>query len=119
MNRAFIKHISLCLVLSTGLGLIVSSPNAEARRHYTITNRINALSSKINAGQKANELTLKEADSLRGDIADINSKIDKDKSKNGGKLSYRDENIVEKKLNSVSEKLQKKELAKRAARPNE
>jgi septal ring factor EnvC (AmiA/AmiB activator) len=119
MNRAFIKHLSLCLVLSTGLGLIVSSPNAEAKRKYTITNRINALNSKINAGQKSNELTLKEADSLRGDISDINDKIAKDKSKNGGKLSYADENKIEKKLNSVSEKLQKKELAKRAARPND
>jgi hypothetical protein len=119
MNRTFLKHLSLCLAVSTGLGAIVCSPNAEAKRKYTITNRIDALSSKVNAGQKSGELTLKEADDLRGKISDVNSRIDKYKSKNGGKLSYANENTIEKDLNGVSLKLTKKELAKRAAKPNE
>jgi hypothetical protein len=112
------KGLALGLTLAMALGLCVS-PDALAKKHYTITSRITALEHRINAGQKANELTLKEANSLRDDISDVNGKIAKYKSKNGGKLSYKDENTVEKKLNDVSIALQKKELAKRAARPNE
>ena len=117
-NRLRANAITAGLTMALALGL-VASPDALAKKHYTITERITALEHRVNAGQKANELTLKEANSLRDDISDINSKIAKYKSKNGGKLSYKDENSVEKKLNDVSIELQKKELAKRAARPNE
>jgi hypothetical protein len=119
MNRSLLKHLCLCLAVSTGLGAIVCSPNAEAVRKYTITQRIETLSTKVNAGQKSGELTLKEADSLRDKIADVNTRIDKFKAKNGGKLSYANENSIEKDLNGVSLKLTKKELSKRAAKPNE
>jgi len=118
MNRLFLKQISLGLAVATACsGLIFSG--AEARQKYTITKRINALSWKINAGQRSGELTLKEANSLRDDVSDINSRISRFKSHNGGKLSYTDENKIEKDLNRLSLRVQKKELSKRAARPNE
>jgi hypothetical protein len=119
MNCTSFKHLCLALAFSTGLGAIVCAPGAEAVKKFTITERIETLSSKVNAGQKSGELTLKEADSLRNKLSDVNNRIDKYKSKNGGKLSYANENTIEKDLNSVSLKLTKKELAKRTAKPNE
>ena len=113
MNRTFFQRLCLVLVLSTGFSAIVCSESAEAAKKYTITERIDALSARVNAGQKSGELTLKEADDLRN-----NSEIDKYKSKNGGKLSYANENVVEKDLNKVSLKLTKKELSKRVDKPN-
>ncbi|MBS1992396.1 MAG: hypothetical protein JSS83_17855 [Cyanobacteria bacterium SZAS LIN-3] len=118
MNRTFIKQMSLCLALAAGLSGLVGA-EARARQKYTITTRINALSAKVARGQRSGELTLKEADSLRDDLNHINDKIDRYKSKNGGKLSYANQNTIEKDLNKVSLRVQKKELSKRAARPNE
>jgi hypothetical protein len=118
MNRTFFQRLCLVLVLSTGFSAIVCSESAEAAKKYTITERIDALSARVNAGQKSGELTLKEADDLRNKIANVNSEIDKYKSKNGGKLSYANENVVEKDLNKVSLKLTKKELSKRVDKPN-
>ncbi len=117
MNRTFVKHLSLCLALATGFSAIVLAPSAEAARKYTITKRVNALTWKVNAGQKSGELTLKEADDLRSKLSDVNNKIAKCQAKNGGKLSYADENAVEKDLNKVSLRVEKKELAKRVSKP--
>jgi len=118
MNRTFVKHLSLCLVLAAGFSAAVSAPGAEAKTKYTITKRVSALTYKVNAGQKSGELTMKEADDLRNKLADVNSKIDKCKANNGGKLSYADENNIEKDLNKISLKAEKKELAKRVNKPN-
>jgi len=124
--KPLLSHLSLSLILSTSLAsslVAVTSIEAEARgakvtkKPMTITDRIEELSKKIDAGQKANELTLDEAEDLRKKITKLNEKIDKWKEKNGGKLSYKDQNNAEKDLNKVSVKLLDKQLAKRTAKP--
>jgi len=120
MNRTLLNRFGLGLAVMAIVGGTALAPLAQARQHkFTITDRIETLSAKVNAGQKSGELTLKEADKLRNQLADVNSRIDKDKSKNGGKLSYASENKIEKDLNDVSVKLNKKELAKRINSPLE
>lgn len=121
---SLVKPLSLCLVLSCGLALTsvtVTAAPAEAKKlakkPMTITDRIEELSKKIDAGQKANELTLDESEDLRKSMTKLNEKIDKWKEKNGGKLSYKDQNSAEKELNKISLKLQKKQLEKRLAKP--
>jgi hypothetical protein len=112
MKKTFILAASLLL----GAGLVMMPP-VQARHHYskkvTITDRQVELTQKIDKAYKDNELTLKESDDLKGKLQKIKESEDEMKTKNGGKLSYADENTLEKSLNSVSEKLQKKMLAKR------
>ncbi|HND08071.1 MAG TPA: hypothetical protein PL012_20485, partial [Candidatus Obscuribacter sp.] len=72
-----------------------------------------ALKKEIDAGEKSKELTLKEASKLREKLESINEKKEKMLAKNGGKLSYKDEEKMEKWLNGVSIDIQKKRLAKR------
>ena len=119
MNRTM-ANLFLSLVVSASLGAAISlvAQEAQAKPKVTITDRIEILSKKIEKGQKANELTLKEADKLRSDITKITEKIEKAKSKNAGKLSYEDESKIEKDLNKVSVKLTAKELDKRTVSPN-
>jgi hypothetical protein len=120
MTRTFSKQIclSLALAVSFGAAFSLAQPEAFAKKaKVTITDRMEILSKKIEKGQKANELTLKEADKLRESINDIKERIEKAKDKNGGKLSYEDENKIEKDLNKVSVKLTAKELDKRTTSP--
>lgn len=120
MTRTLSKQICLGLALAISFGVAFSSAQLEAvakKPKVTITDRLEILSKKIDKGQKANELTLKEADKLRTTISDIKEKIQKAKDKNGGKLSYEDENKIEKDLNKVSVKLTAKELDKRTTSP--
>ncbi len=98
--------------LSLGVAFAVS-PSAQAR-NYSINDRQVSLERKIDSAYKANQLTLKEADSLKGKIKDIKEDEQKMKDKNGGKLSYADMTILEKDLNKVSDKLHRKQLDKRA-----
>jgi len=127
MNRTLAMHVGLCLALSTGFAVAatISLPSLAsaktlkvAKKEVTITDRIGELSKKIDLGQKNNELTLDEATDLRKKITKINEKIDKCQSKNGGKLSYKDQNSVEKDLNKVSVKLLQEQLSKRTAKPS-
>jgi len=125
MKRALVKHLSLSLLISSGFALssmVAVAPQAEAKRlvvtkKVTITDRVQELSGRIDKSQKANELTLDEANDLRKKITKINEKIDKCQAKNAGALSYKDQNSVEKDLNKVSEKLLHCQLAKRVAKP--
>ncbi|MBL8085565.1 MAG: hypothetical protein JNN26_23265 [Candidatus Obscuribacter sp.] len=79
----------------------------------TVYDRQVALKKEIDAGEKSKELTLKEASKLREKLESINEKKEKMLAKNGGKLSYKDEEKMEKWLNGVSIDIQKKRLAKR------
>lgn len=99
-----------CAIIAGGLTLQIS---ADAGKKYTITDRQTELRRLIAKGQRNNELTLKEANKLTGKLDDIAADIEKYKSKNGGKLSYKDEGKIEKRLNSVSIDLKKAELNKR------
>jgi hypothetical protein len=99
-----------CLV---SMATLVANTPADAKKHYTITQRQEMLNKEVTAGLKANELTLKEANKLKERLADVTSRIAKMKEKNAGKLSYKDEGKVEKDLNSISVDMQKEKLDKR------
>jgi hypothetical protein len=101
------------VVAALSLALLLVGVNGVEAKKWTITQRQEALSSEINKGQKSGDLTLKEADALRGEASGISEKIEKMKSNNGGKLSYADENKVEKSLNKLSQRIQKLQLEKR------
>lgn len=89
------------------------SSEARTRTKLTITQRHDILKAKINRMQKANELTVKEANNLRDDANDIWEKVSRMKSKNGGKLSYKNIDEIEKDLNGLSTSIHKKALEKR------
>ncbi|MBX9687183.1 MAG: hypothetical protein K2X27_10805 [Candidatus Obscuribacterales bacterium] len=106
------------LIALIALGLVCgafANPDAAIAKgkKWTITERQEELSKQVDKGEKSNELTKKEADKLREKLLDVNSRIDKMKLKNGGKLSYKDEGKIEKELNDISIDIQKKELDKR------
>ena len=109
------RPLSILLATTMLLQITMYLPqSAEARaRKYTITQRHAALMSKINRFQRSGELTLKEADSLRNENADICRRESRMKSHNGGKLSYKDIAHIEDDLNDLSNKIHKKSLNKR------
>lgn len=84
----------------------------EAKK-YTVYQRQAALNKRINAAERAKELTFKEARSFRNDLANIEEDKCKMITKNNGKLSYADEDKLEKRLNKVSVGIQNKKLEKR------
>lgn len=97
------------------LSLVVAcavSPAAQARK-YTIYDRQVVLERKIDSAFRANQLTLKEADSLKDKLKNVKEEEQRMKQKNGGKLSYENQTSLERDLNKISEKLHKKELEKR------
>lgn len=102
--------ILCCGVIATG---IISQSDADAKKKYTVYERQVELRKRVDKGQKDNELTLKEADGYRNRLDDINADVEKYKSKNGGKLSYKDEGKIEKRLNNLSLDIQKSNLNKR------
>lgn len=95
------------------LSILLSVGPALAKKQWTITQRQVALTREVDAGLKANELTLKEANKLRDRLADVVARGEKMKAKNGGKLSYEDEGKLEKDLNGISDDIHKKKLQKR------
>lgn len=112
MKREIIIGASILL----GLGLAAMPDSAEARRHlakYSLTDRQVSLEKKVDGAFAANQLTLKESDDLKGRLKWVKDEEQKMKDKNGGKLSYKDKTTLERSLNGISEKLQKKMLDKR------
>jgi polyhydroxyalkanoate synthesis regulator phasin len=80
---------------------------------WTVEARSEKLMQEINDGQKNGELTLKEAQQLRSDLAEVAHRKHKLTGNDAGKMSDDDKNTIEKMLNKVSTKLKKLELAKR------
>lgn len=62
---------------------------AEAKK-WTVTERLQKLSSEIDEGRRANELTVKQVESLKTSILSLKDKMEKMKSRNGNKLSLPD-----------------------------
>ncbi len=102
-------------VLPVLIAVIVFGISSADARKVTITQRQQMLMAKIAHSEKSGDLTKDEAVSLRNEEAKIVERETEMKNKNGGKLSYADMNSLEKDLNKLSAKLQKKELAKRVA----
>jgi hypothetical protein len=71
------------------------------------------LTKEIDADQKSGELTLKEAESLKKHLSKITEQETNWKNENGGKLSYANQEQLEKELNKISLTLKKKQLQKR------
>ncbi len=107
-----IRQVVSALLVLAVLQIAPQSSEAKARR-YTITQRHQILSAKINRMEKAGELTMREARDLRDDNQDVWEKVRRMKNRNGGKLSYKNIAEIEKNLNSISNKIHKKSLAKR------
>jgi len=93
--------------------IITASNSSFAARHWTITQRQQALLAEINTARKHNQLTLKETNSLIDEQKKIVDKEQSMKDKNGGKLSQKDMTSLERSLNDLSNKLHKKVLEKR------
>src|SRR5262245_44060862 len=94
--------LALGLVVGCMVGTAVTTHNVEAagkKKVWTITDRQQELRKRVEKGQKANELTAKEAGKMNDMLDDIAKDIDKMKEKNDGKLSYKDEGKIEKRLN--------------------
>ncbi len=109
MGNIGFKFFAIALV--TLFAQSVFTPPAEAK--LTVSQRQNILLKKTNRAERANELTRKEAQGLREKRNDIIAMESRMRSKNNGRLSYADINKVEKALNSLSLKIQKKALEKR------
>jgi hypothetical protein len=110
-QRTAIVKVQLLSAMLTFSGCVLA-PSSSARP-WTITDRENTLKQKIYSSYKANQLTLKERDSLLEQRDKIVAREKAMKDKNGGRLSYADASKLEKELNSLSERLQKKVLEKR------
>lgn len=110
------KLMALLLLATVYGGIAAVQPacaKAPTKRAYTVTERQVELRSKVASAAKANELTQKEASKLTDMLNGIEADIKEMKEKNAGKLSYKDEGKIEKRLNKVSLGLQKYQLAKR------
>lgn len=102
-----IRYVSLIVAIT-----IIAMAAADAKK-MTVTQRQYILMGQVNRAEKAGELTMKEAGSLRDDLAGIRDRESRMKNNNGGKLSYADITKIEKDLNKLSNKLHKHELSKR------
>lgn len=81
-----------------------ASPAALAKK-WTVTQRIEKLSGEIDEGRKANELTVKQVESLKKNVADIKEHMEKMKAKNGGVLSVPDTKKLHDDMTDLSVKI--------------
>lgn len=102
MRKTALTTAALAIMLSCSF--IVGSQPAFAKK-WTVTQRIEKLSADINEGRKANELTLKQVESLKKDVADIQERMAKMKAKNGDKLSIPDTKKLHDDMTELSVKI--------------
>lgn len=101
---------TLALVMSTLFSMFLP---AEAK-DWSIDDRQQALMQQINEGQKAKELTVKEAKAMRKDLANLAKKKAKMKGKAGNNtLTKENQTELEGDLNKISVEIQKLKLEKR------
>lgn len=82
---------------------------AEAKK-WTVTQRVEKLSAEIDQGRKANELTVKQVEQLKGMCSDITERMAKMKEKNGNKLSVPDTKKLHDDMTDISVKMLKMRL---------
>lgn len=102
MRKTALATAWLAIVLSCSF--VICSQPALAKR-WTVTQRIEKLSAEIDEGRKANELTTKQVESLKKDIAAIKERIAKMKAKNGDKLSLPDTKKLQDDMTDLSVKI--------------
>lgn len=95
------------LTLVSGLLILAFSSSIEAchAKKWTVTKRIEELSKQIDSGRQANELTTKETADLKKTVLDIQTRMEKMKEKNDGKLGLEDRKKLHKQINELSVKL--------------
>jgi hypothetical protein len=108
-NPQMKKKLAIALATTIVFASMFTSPAAFAKR-WTVTERLQKLSQEIDAGRKANELTVKQQDNLKKMVGDINAKIDKMQAKNGGKLSVPDTKKLHDDMTDISCKMLKMRL---------
>lgn len=92
------------LTLATLLALLLASSPllpSEAKK-WTVTQRLEKISKEIDEGRTGNELTVKQVETLKKEIADIKERMETMKAKNANKLSIPDTNKIHKELNDLS-----------------
>lgn len=110
MNRKIACSLMLLATLSF-------APAMAKDKVWTIDARQSQLMKDINTAQKSKQLTDKEAESLRADLADVSRKKAKMKTKNTEKdFSSDQKNELEGDLNKISVKIQKLQLEKRISK---
>ncbi len=108
------RFLSVVCALALALSSFFSILSVEAKE-WSIDDRQQALMQQINEGQKANELTVKEAKNLRKDLANLAKKKANMKAKADKKnvLTKENQTELEGDLNKISVEIQKLKLEKR------
>ncbi|HNB23903.1 MAG TPA: hypothetical protein PKZ32_15915 [Candidatus Melainabacteria bacterium] len=108
--------MKFAFLTTAALFILIASLATEATaKVWTIDDRQSQLMKDINEGQKGKQLTKKEADHLRSDLADVARKKKKMKNKaDNGKLTEDDKKELEGDLNKISDAIHKYKLEKRA-----
>jgi uncharacterized coiled-coil protein SlyX len=101
MKRTLFSFVCLLTIL---MMQFVFVGEAEAKK-WTVTQRIEKLSAEIAEGRKANELTVKQMDTLQGMVTSIKEKMAKMKEKNGDKLSVPDTKKLHDDMTEISVKM--------------
>jgi hypothetical protein len=109
------RFLSVVCALALALSSFFSTFLSVEAKEWSIDDRQQALMQQINEGQKAKELTVKEAKSLRKDLANLAKKKAKMKAKaeNNNTLTKENQTELEGDLNKISVEIQKLKLEKR------
>ena len=109
------RFLSFVCALVLTVGSFFSTTLSAEAKEWSIDDRQQALMQQINEGQKAKELTVKEAKSLRKDLANLAKKKAnmKTKAKSGNALTKENQTELEGDLNKISVDIQKLKLEKR------
>lgn len=109
------RFLSVVCALALALSSFFCTFLSVEAKEWSIDDRQQALMQQINEGQKANELTVKEAKSLRKDLANLAKKKANMKAKADKKnvLTKENQTELEGDLNKISVEIQKLKLEKR------
>ena len=109
------RFLSVVCALALALSSFFSTFLSVEAKEWSIDDRQQALMQQINEGQKANELTVKEAKKLRKDLANLAKKKAnmKAKAENNNTLTKENQTELEGDLNKISVEIQKLKLEKR------
>ena len=106
------KVLSTICAVAIGLSSLLVAFSAEAK-NWTVDERQQELMQQVNEGQKAKELTVKEAKSMRKALADLAKKKAKMNAKTKNNLTKDNVTELESDLNKISVDIQKLKLEKR------
>jgi len=109
-----LKRLStLNLLIAICLGVVLTGPPVQSKTLIMDEGQAK-LMQEVNAGQKSNQLTLKEANKLRKDLAHVARKKAKMLAKSNRKLDATDREELKSDINKISDNIHKLELEKRA-----